>query len=90
MAFTSNLHRTYVRGLYPKKSGGGIGLDECKITFCQKLCEHLCDQLTVIKGYIELNEDKGKMQFSTEIKREIDEMITSIRASIDEINGWNN
>ncbi|MDA8222644.1 hypothetical protein [Desulfosporosinus nitroreducens] len=60
------------------------------ITFCQKLCDNLCDQVTVIKGYIELNEDKGKIQFSTELRREIDEMITSIRASIDELNGWNN
>lgn len=66
-------------------------MDEDKvISFCQKLCENLCDQVTVIKGYIELNEDKGKLQFPTELKREIDEMITSIRASIDEINGWNN
>ncbi|AET68665.1 hypothetical protein Desor_3155 [Desulfosporosinus orientis DSM 765] len=65
-------------------------MDEYKITFCQKLCEHLCDQVTVIKGYIELNEDKGKIQFSTELRQEIEEMITSIRASIDEINGWDN
>ncbi|SDH66874.1 hypothetical protein [Desulfosporosinus hippei] len=64
-------------------------MEEYKITFCQKLCENLCDQVTVIKGYIELNEDKG-MQFSAELNREIDAMITSIRASIDEINGWNN
>ena len=66
-------------------------MDEDKVlSFCQKLCDNLCDQATVIKGYIELNEDKGKMQFSTELKREIDGLITSIRASIDEINGWNN
>jgi len=66
-------------------------LEEYKvINFCQKLCDNLCDQVTVIKGYIELNEDKGKIQFSTELRREIDEMITSIRASIDELNGWNN
>ncbi|WP_148265275.1 hypothetical protein [Desulfosporosinus orientis] len=59
-------------------------MDEYKVTaFCQKLC----DQVTVIKGYIELNEDKSKMQFSTELRREIDEMITSIKASIDEIKG---
>ncbi|EHQ89804.1 hypothetical protein [Desulfosporosinus youngiae] len=61
-------------------------MDEHKLlSFCQKLC----DQVTVIKGYIELNEDKGKIQFSKELKREIDEMIISIRASIDEINSCN-
>ena len=66
-------------------------MDDYKaIAFCQKLCENLCDQFTVIKGYIELNEEKnkgkGQIQFSTELRREIEEMITSIRASIDEIN----
>ena len=66
-------------------------MDDYKaIAFCQKLYENLCDQVTVIKGYIELNEEKnkgkGQIQFSTELRREIEEMITSIRASIDEIN----
>lgn len=68
--------------------------DDKIIAFCQNLCENLCDQLTVIKGFIELNEDKdkgkGQIQFSTELRREIEEMITSIRASIDEIKTWNN
>ncbi|WP_407310130.1 hypothetical protein [Desulfosporosinus sp. SB140] len=64
-------------------------MDDYRIeNFCQNFCDKLCNHLTVIKGYLDLSEEKDDKNFSYELRKEIDNTVKSIKECIDEINSW--
>lgn len=52
---------------------------------CRDLCNDLCNDLTVIKGYLDLSERQTEIKYSSEIKRGIKDMESTIKDCIDEI-----
>lgn len=51
----------------------------------KNLCEDLLNNLTVIKGFLDLNKDKTEIKFLKELMREIQDMIATLRGCLDEI-----
>ncbi|ADY57136.1 hypothetical protein Sgly_2866 [Syntrophobotulus glycolicus DSM 8271] len=51
----------------------------------QLFCENLMNNLTVIKGYVDLSREKAEMKFSAELTEEITEMTTKIKECLTEI-----
>jgi len=64
-----------------------MGLENYKIqSICENLCNKLCNHLTVIKGYFELSVEKAPINYSNELRKEIDDAMKSIKESFDELN----
>lgn len=49
------------------------------------LCENLIDNITVIKGFFELNKQTAEMKYADELMSEITDMTTKIKVCLVEV-----